>query len=68
MPSASLWQNRSETNQQWDGQWVQVDAIVRGVRQPPDFPGLKQSRVANNLAMYVLAIMVFSSLSISIKW
>ena len=42
MPSTSLGgKTGPETNQQWDGQWVQVDAIVRGVRPAAGLSGFK---------------------------
>jgi len=42
MPSTSLGgKTGPETSQQWDGQWVQVDAIVRGVRPAVGLSGFK---------------------------
>lgn len=42
MPSTSLGGKRGlGTNQQWDGKWVQVDAVVRSVRPAASLSGLK---------------------------
>lgn len=42
MPSTSLGGKMGPgTNQQWDGQWVQVDAVVRSVRPAVGLSGLK---------------------------